>query len=246
MVGIGVSHWPVAVAAGLLVFVIGCNRSDDVTRDRADTRQTQQLTSLQQQRQLPATELADPPAKKVVDEWFKIYQAALSDLTLTKGHWETRKDANGKEERVWVQPDFGMTRIPRMRGHNVSMSVKAIGDSNKLKSLLADAELYGHVWGFGAATAVLAEGNLRMKLREFSHPVDEPQIEGQADLKAVSDFANQSLAKLSKGDIPHMKLREWDVQARLMRLTDKACLTCHVDSKLNDPVSVFVFATKPK
>ncbi len=246
MLRTGSPTWPLALAAGLLVFAIGCNRAED-SSSQTFGPQAQQLASLQQQRQAPVTKLSDPPAKKFVDEWFAIYRTALSDLTKTRGRWEYKTGADGKRERVWVEPEFGMGRIPQLHGHATSTSTDHIGDRGKLKTLLEDGPYYNHVWGFGASTEVMTAENMRAHLQEHSWPVDEPKLE-RDDVAVIHEFAKakRSLAALQKGEIPRMKIREWDVQARLMRLTDKACLKCHVDNRLNDPVAVFVFATKPK
>jgi hypothetical protein len=236
------SHWPLAVATVFLAVAIGCKDVEPGMGAEPLAPPTQQLVSLQQK--APAVKPPDLPHKKLVDDWFKIYETALSDLTLTRGRWETQKDENGKEVRVWVQPSFGMSRIARLRGHNLPADLQYVGDLAKLHAIMVDGPAYTEVWAFGAGTDPLTDKNIQLSLRDTSRRADEPSF--QTPLSEVVAFAKESLARLPKGELPYKKMAEWNVQSRLMRLTDKRCLDCHVDSRLNDPVAVFVFATKQK
>lgn len=193
------------------------------------------------QQQTGKTVVSVVPAKGFVDAWFKVYLDALTDLTLTRGSW----GVNDKGERVWIEPQFGLSRIPRLHGHNVSQATEYLGGFDKLRKLLDESQFFGQSWGFGARTAPLKADNMSMRFRQTSFPIDAPKIDPSVS-EPILDFAKKALAKLDKGEIPTMKYREWDLQARLVRLTDKECLKCHVESKLNDPVAVFVFATKAK
>jgi hypothetical protein len=216
-----------AFCAGLLVVAIGCVSTQPVSPS-SDPKTQQQAVK------------PEVPAKKFVDDWFKIYSDALSDLTATRGRWEVR---NG--ERVWVEPEFGLSRLPRIYGHNVSTGTEFLGDREKLQKLMDEGAFYGQAMGFGAKTSVLTKENARLRFNQFSRPADTPYID-RREYEPLIKFARDSLDPLVKGEIPTMKYKEWDVQARLMRLNDKECLRCHVDNKLNDPVAVFLFATKPK
>ena len=98
-------------------------------------------------------------------------------------------------------------------------------------------------WAFGATTQKLTKENMTLKLADHWYSSSRA---GKDQNAKMLEFAKQSLVKFERGETPYLKMKEWDVQARVMRLNDKACMNCHTESKLNDPVAVFVFATKPK
>ena len=217
-----------ASCAGLLLFAIGCVSTQPLGPTDGPIAQQQAVKP-------------EVPAKKFVDDWFKLYFEALSDLTATSGRWVV----NDKGERVWIDPEFGLSRIPRLSGHRISRATEYIGGYEKLRKLLDEGAYYGQSWGLGAGTAPMTKDNMQVHFRQMSFPLEAPFIESSVTEPFLA-FAKESLAKLEKGEIPTMKYKDWDVQARLMRLTDKECLRCHVDNKLNDPVAVFLFATRPK
>jgi hypothetical protein len=216
----------------VFVFAIGCVSTPPVQSGEASIEHQQRA----------AAPKPDVPAKAFVDEWFKIYSDALSDLASTRGHW----GVNDKGERVWIEPEFGMSRIPRIPGHNLSRDTQYLGDRKKLESLMNESPFYGQAWGYGARTGVLTKDKMRVSFSQFSWQTDKPWIKEPEERQKIDEFAKSALAKLEKGEIPTMKLGDWDVQGRLVRLTDKECLRCHVDNEQNDPVAVFVFATRPR
>jgi hypothetical protein len=182
------------------------------------------------------------PNKPIVDEWFGVFENALSDLSKTSGHWE-EKIENGKKVRVWIEPEFGMSRLPRIQGHGVATQTDYI-DRDKQEHARAMQEAAGlsmTIIGFGNGTDKLTKETIHPRFNSLS-PVTQSILKTEDAQKFVVD----SFDKIMKGTIAFQKIGDWNVQTRLMRLNKKECLSCHINNKLNDPVAIFAFATKPK
>lgn len=230
------------LACGFLaISVTGCTESQSASVDSA----TQLSLGSDHWKSESLGAPVDTQSSGFVDQWFEIYRNALSDLSLTHGHWETIIDADGKEQRKWINPEFGMSRIPKFNGHDLTTDTTGIGGRDKLQKLLSTSPTYKRVWGFGNGPKPLTADNLQLKMQQYSWP-DHDVTNENALKDSATEFAVQSFSKLLDGQIPSMNLNGWDFEARIMRLTDRACLSCHTENKLGDPVAVFVFATKPK
>ena len=180
----------------------------------------------------PATKL---PRQDLVDRWFDLIEGALTDLSTTRGRWEDQKLPDGSSKRVFVEPGFGMNRIPMVQGHGVARDIRYMSRNRDHLTVLTEKGVELTMYGFGNGTTPLTKTNLRQTYFNYNPKGPNPQ--------EVTKMIQESFDSIVEGATVFRKLGDWDVQTRLVRLNQKECLSCHIESKINDPAAIFAFAS---
>lgn len=177
------------------------------------------------------------PNKALIDQWFSLIEGALTDLSTTRGRWENQLQSDGTTKRVFVEPGFGMSRLPMIQGHGLVRDAASMGDTRQVREILRGSNLEIAILGFGNGTSPMSQENFEQKYFAWNKHQLKPEI--------TTKFIKDSYASIVKGTPAFKRLGDWEVQSRLVRLNKKECLNCHTENKLNDPVAIFAFATRP-
>ena len=200
----------------------------------------------------PAQIQKNKPEDDLIDRWFAVFSNELNDLSKTDGRWVEKIGKDGKATRTWIEPRFGTSRLATIPGHDLPMDAEYIGNQKHIREELGQRGLLGLVWIYGSGTGALEPKTMKAKMRIDSAAFPDGTIsrdqwkkanEAEIEVKALAAealkqrWATKSIIRTIHG---------WQMESRVFRISNMKCLKCHKSNKLNDPVAVFVFATREK
>lgn len=179
---------------------------------------------------------------EILAAWHDYNDRQLTDLSLiVMPGPNAKRDANGRPD-IKTNGNFGGSRIFPL-GHSLRSPLwgtSSTEDKRRNRALpLFDEETAGVAMMFGAKMRPLHEDSLNQV--PWNDIVNTKHFRG-----VVSDAEKASALRLAKetlrtGQMQTGSTKLFRYQTRLIYLTDKACLNCHVGSKIGDPVAVMVY-----
>jgi hypothetical protein len=194
---------------------------------------------------------------KVVDAWHNHNALRLADLSPVM-------DKAGEITSAIPSTSMGVARIAPIQPLQVGTSrLSPIGDSQRLSSrfapiqgshpdaatasasesvrkVLDEANRAGVAYVYGSKTDPLTAANaVRTRYRDrYGLP---PQSNRQErEVIAAADELARATLKTGVGNSTEVAV--FRLYSRVVSLSDKDCLKCHVSSKLGDPAGVFIYA----
>ena len=173
--------------------------------------------------------------------WHDYNDRQLTDLSLiVMPGPDVKRDAEGRPE-VETNGSFGASRILPL-GHMLRSPFSGNPTEEKRRNRalqLFDQKTAGVVMMFGAKMRPLTEDSINQGF--WSDTVNTNHFRGVVANAEKAPALSLAKETLKTGQMQTGSTKLFRYQTRVIYLTDKACLNCHVGSKIGDPVAVMVY-----